>query len=296
MKQKIYWDKNQIAKNYEIGRPLSAQAILELFNKITTNLNVPLNNESHLLDAGCGTVRVTMPLAQAFPKLAITGIDISPEMLEIARQKIEQYQLKNYKLIEADLHHIDIDDNQIDFTLISSVLHVIPNWQQIIDEMIRVTKLDGYLLLISEKADIYEIEQGRAKPQDRNLLEKFWGQFQKLKHEYELSIPKKIQVGIRWQLGCPEIVDYLKKKGHQNINTVTIPWKHKYTVADFMNILYKKCWSALFTSDPVKYDHVVKKMEEWLQQENISLDEQYNSQNYIRCEIIKLTKKLVIKK
>jgi len=272
MKQQIYWDKKQIAQNYDFGRPLSNRSILELFATISAKLSISLNNKK-MLDAGCGTGRVT----------------ISLEMLAFAQQKIKQSHLKNYQLIKADLQHIPLDDNTVDFSLISSVLHVIPGWTQIIDELIRVTSTSGYLLLISEQADIYEIEQDRTKSQDRNLLEKFWGQFQKLKLEYGLSIPQKIQVGIRWQLGCPEIIDYLQKTGYQNINTITIPWQHKYTVADFMNILYKKCWSALFTSDPIKYDQVLKKMEQWLKQEKISRDEEYISDNKICCEIVKLS-------
>ena len=45
-------------------------------------------SEGDLLDIGCGTARMLCALAAELPGLRITGIDVSAEMIEIARQNV----------------------------------------------------------------------------------------------------------------------------------------------------------------------------------------------------------------
>ncbi|HLA45311.1 MAG TPA: class I SAM-dependent methyltransferase, partial [Aggregatilineales bacterium] len=52
-------------------------------------------------DVGCGTGRVTFPLAQA--GYTVVGIDTSAEMLRIARRKLEHQSHLNIELIQVDV-------------------------------------------------------------------------------------------------------------------------------------------------------------------------------------------------
>lgn len=55
-----------------------------------------------ILEAMCGTGRVLLPLAQAGYR--VTGLDISPALLEVAREKIQEEGLSGQaELIEADI-------------------------------------------------------------------------------------------------------------------------------------------------------------------------------------------------
>jgi len=61
-----------------------------------------------VLEIGCGTGRVTLPLAQA--GCAVTGIDVSDAMLAIAREKVERADLADrVKLVRADMRRFDLD-------------------------------------------------------------------------------------------------------------------------------------------------------------------------------------------
>ncbi|KZX16398.1 class I SAM-dependent methyltransferase [Methanobrevibacter curvatus] len=53
------------------------------------------NKEIKILDLGCGTGVVTKNLKELFPNSTVTCLDLSPKMIEIAKEK-----LKNYKGIE----------------------------------------------------------------------------------------------------------------------------------------------------------------------------------------------------
>jgi ubiquinone/menaquinone biosynthesis C-methylase UbiE len=60
-----------------------------------------------VLELACGTGRVTLPLAQA--GVRVTGIDSSPAMLEIARQK--SGNTGNPVWVEADMTSFELDDH-----------------------------------------------------------------------------------------------------------------------------------------------------------------------------------------
>lgn len=47
---------------------------------------------TRILEVGCGTGRNLYALARAYPNAEITGVDLSPEMLAIARKNLARYQ------------------------------------------------------------------------------------------------------------------------------------------------------------------------------------------------------------
>lgn len=65
---------------------------------------------SPVLELGCGTGRVSIPIAES--GIDITGLDLSTEMLDIARQKISQLDeeaQKRIHLVEGDMRSFKLD-------------------------------------------------------------------------------------------------------------------------------------------------------------------------------------------
>ncbi len=61
-----------------------------------------------VLELGCGTGRLLLPLAAA--GFQVVGVDISPALLEIARTKLEQHQLSGQvDLLQADFREFQLD-------------------------------------------------------------------------------------------------------------------------------------------------------------------------------------------
>ncbi len=62
-----------------------------------------------VLELGCGTGRVAIPIAQA--GIEIVGLDSSPAMLEVARRKAEKPPgARSVRLVEADMRDFSLDE------------------------------------------------------------------------------------------------------------------------------------------------------------------------------------------
>jgi len=79
--------------------------------------------------------------------LNVTGIDLSPAMLDIARQRATEAG-RTVELHEGDAHHLPFDDAAFDTVVCTLSLCNIPDPQQALREMWRVLRADGRLVLV----------------------------------------------------------------------------------------------------------------------------------------------------
>ena len=99
----------------------------------------------HLLDIGTGTGR----MAEIFAPTArrITALDRSPEMLRIARTKLEGQPVP-VDLLQGDFLNLPVDDASIDSIVIHQALHFAHEPDRVIAEAGRVLRDDGHLLIV----------------------------------------------------------------------------------------------------------------------------------------------------
>lgn len=96
-----------------------------------------------LLDAGCATGPMLTLLTKEYPEKQYTGLDLSPKMIETAKKK----QLKNTTFIEGDCENMPLNDNTYDIIINSQSYHHYPNPQKFFNEVQRVLKPGGKLIL-----------------------------------------------------------------------------------------------------------------------------------------------------
>lgn len=77
----------------------------------------------------------------------LTGLDLSPEMLEIARERSAELG-RAVDLREGDAHNLPFDDESFDTVICTYSLCNIPDPQRAVNEMKRVLKPTGMLILI----------------------------------------------------------------------------------------------------------------------------------------------------
>ncbi len=96
-----------------------------------------------VLDAGCGSGIGSEMLARSGGK--ITGIDVSPQMLELAKARCKKLDVT---FIQADLSHpLDfLADASFDKTISSLALDYLPDLNPVFSELARVTKPGGTLV------------------------------------------------------------------------------------------------------------------------------------------------------
>ena len=108
------------------------------------------NASINILDMCCGTLANTFSIAKSSTLIKITGVDISKEMLNVAKQKCQDANLQNVCLRCEDATNIKIDNETFDYVIIGLVLHECsPKLrQEIINEAFRVLKKDGKLIVL----------------------------------------------------------------------------------------------------------------------------------------------------
>lgn len=100
-----------------------------------------------LLEVGVGT---GLSLPQFGRHLGITGIDVSAEMLEKARERVEEKGLDNVEsLREMDAGALEFPDGQFDTVVAMYVLTVVPDPEQVMRELERVCAPGGEVFLIN---------------------------------------------------------------------------------------------------------------------------------------------------
>ncbi len=122
------------------------------------------------LDAGCGTGRLTLPLARIVGDQGrVLGVDIQPKMLATVRARLHAAGLQNVTLQQAALGEgIFREQNVFDRAFLTTVLGEIPNQLQALEEICAALKPGGILSISEIMFDPHYQSPARA----RELAEK----------------------------------------------------------------------------------------------------------------------------
>lgn len=111
-----------------------------------------------ILEVGVGT-GLSLPHYEADTR--VVGIDISTDMLNIARRRVSDQNLEHVEsLLEMDAENLDFDDDSFDAVIAMYVASVVPNPDRLMAEMARVCKPDGDLMVINHFASENVILRG----------------------------------------------------------------------------------------------------------------------------------------
>ncbi|WP_083618808.1 class I SAM-dependent methyltransferase [Planktothrix serta] len=118
-------------------------------NQEFAELAIELGPETGLiLDAGTGTARIPILIAQLRSQWQITGIDLSANMLFIGNQNIEQAGLQEQiKLEQVDAKQLPYPDDQFDLVISNSIVHHLQDPLLFFQELQRVLKPQGAIFL-----------------------------------------------------------------------------------------------------------------------------------------------------
>lgn len=98
-----------------------------------------------LLDIGTGTGR----MAELFAPRArhVTGLDKSPDMLRIARARLQTLPADRFELVQGDFAAMPLPDSAFDTVLLHQVLHYAQAPGQVLAEAARVTRPGGRIVI-----------------------------------------------------------------------------------------------------------------------------------------------------
>lgn len=108
---------------------------------MTLQLLKPQQGEQ-ILDVGCGSGIFTQAFIEAGAEL--TGIDLSVPMIVDARRRLAGL---GFHSAAANMYALPFADGQFDKTVSITALEFVPDAQQAVDEMFRVTKPGGWVVV-----------------------------------------------------------------------------------------------------------------------------------------------------
>ena len=150
-------DQNSIIKSYkrvssfydltfgQVFRP-GQKAIIKKMDCIQSD---------NVLEIGIGTGSSL----QYYPKeTKVVGIDISPDMLELAKKRIVKDKIQNKHILLMNGERLSFPDNSFDKVVGMYVVSVTQNPQILVEEMKRVCKNDGDIYIVNH----FSTEQDNA--------------------------------------------------------------------------------------------------------------------------------------
>jgi len=103
---------------------------------------------AHLLDIACGTGAFLREVKRNYPRLAVTGVDLSLPYLEVAKRQLSAWS--RVKLIEANAEALPLADSSVDVVTAVYLFHELPRRarQAVAAEIRRVLKPGGRLIFV----------------------------------------------------------------------------------------------------------------------------------------------------
>lgn len=103
-----------------------------------------------LLEVGVGT-GLTLP--HYAPHLRVTGIDLSPDMLTVAKKRVAEQKVETVEaLVEMDATRLAFPDASFDTVAVMYTITVVPHPDAVMAEVERVTKPGGEAIFVSHFA------------------------------------------------------------------------------------------------------------------------------------------------
>lgn len=99
----------------------------------------PIESGERVLDLGSGAGTDSLVAAQMVgPRGSVTGIDMTPEMLDKSRAAAAELGLDNVTFIEADAERLPFDDDSFDVVISNGVIDLIPDKDAVFSGIFRV--------------------------------------------------------------------------------------------------------------------------------------------------------------
>ena len=129
---------DRAAEFYDATRSLSQEASAA----VTELLASEVQGKGRVLEIGVGTGRIALPLVER--GIEIVGIDLSVPML---RKLLEKAGSSSVPVVVSDATRLPFTDHSFGAAIACHVLHLIRDWTQAVDELVRVSETAGTILV-----------------------------------------------------------------------------------------------------------------------------------------------------
>lgn len=134
---------------------------------VIRSLKIPAG--AKVLELGVGT---GLSLGDYPRNCQVTGVDLAPDMLEHAQEKIDRNRWRHVRVMAMDAMQLEFPDSSFDYVMAFHLVSVVPDATRLMREAQRVCKPDGKIVVInhflSEKPLLAALDR-RLEPVTRRL-------------------------------------------------------------------------------------------------------------------------------
>jgi len=240
-------DFTPIASIYDSSRQIPPFILDVVFDRLLKEDILPESGK--VLDVGCGTGQLANHLAKRGYNL--TGIDVSREMLNLAKQKLGPGFFATFETGFAQ--RLSFADNSFDLVVASKLFQHISKWRDAIAEIVRVSRPATYFVHINES--------GAFRHSVRRKMEEISDEAG-FTNRYVGTIDQHAVASTFVNLGCERI----------DVDTSDLNWSFNVTFREaieaFENRLFAEFWSL-----PDKfYLDSMKRLRQWASEQKGGMD------------------------
>jgi ubiquinone/menaquinone biosynthesis C-methylase UbiE len=191
--------------NFDLGRKVYLRGIVKKLHEISQ-----LQPNQKILEIGCGNGIGTRLIQEYFKPSELIATEYDERLVEITKEKVRDL---NILVEQADATKFRFANNEFDAVVGLSVIHHIPNWEEALDELHRIIKPNGLIIIKELSIDTFST---------------FFGKFSRkfVEHPYDDMFTEK------------EFIDYLKQKGFKVL--VYQPHSMLGLLSDFFLVVRKE--------------------------------------------------------
>ena len=173
--------------------------------------NINFSGVKKLLEVGCGVGAQSEIILRRFPKLKLTGIDLSDAQISMASQRLASldFAKERFKITKMNASKMTFESGEFDGAFLCWVLEHMPDPLRVLSEVRRVLN-PGSTIVVNEVMN----SSFFLEPYSPNVWQ-YWMAF----NDYQSSIGGDPFIGMK--LG-----NMLQSLGYQDIRTVPVTWHY----------------------------------------------------------------------
>lgn len=224
---------------------ISARRMAELLPSLET-MNV--------LDVSTGTGAVAIEVAKRHQHADIEGIDLSPGMLQQAKNKVHEEGLKNITFKQCDIENIPYTNEMFDIVTCGYALFFYPDMEATYQEICKVIKHNGLFIFSSFTNEAFN-------PHAELFL-------QRLQLDYKIEAPSRLRERLKTQQQIEELAGLSK---HKSVDVELYPIRYSITISEWWSLLNNAGYKSLL--DQLNAEQLIRFKKEHLDEiESISVD------------------------
>jgi SAM-dependent methyltransferase len=230
-----------IAEQYDARYQIPNEQLIACFERLRAHDVLP--GHGVLLDAGCGTGQMSLPLAEL--GYEVRGYDISPEMIAVARSKVRPGLRATYNA--SDVRSLPESDEAFDGIVVCKLFVHISDWRNAVVELLRVLKPGACLVLLNDAIALENSVRSffGQRADDAGHSDRFVGLHPARRSELTLFLLES---------GCTEI----------SVDAGQQTWSRELTYGAILDQFRQRLFAEFWLMPESDYDRVLEETSQWV--------------------------------